>query len=84
MTNGWTLERRQRQAELIQRWKPWQQSTGARSQEGKEISKMNALKHECYTASARAVLEQVQELLNRTAGGMQEYLSDKVSRQGKR
>lgn len=45
---------------------------------------MNALKHGCYTASARAVLEQVQELLNRTAGGMQEYLSDKVSRQGKR
>ena len=74
----------QRQAVLIQCWKPWQQSTGARSEEGKEISKMNALKHGCYTASARAVLEQVQELLNRTAGDMQEYLSDKVSRQGKR
>jgi hypothetical protein len=65
MVNGWTLERRQRQAELIQRWKPWQHSTGARTEEGKEISKMNALKHGCYTASAMAVLEQVQELLNR-------------------
>ena len=65
MANGWNLERRQRQAVLIQRWKPWQQSTGARSEEGKEISKMNALKHGCYTASAMAALEQVQELLNR-------------------
>ena len=61
--------------------KPWKHSTGARSEEGKEISKMNALKHGCYTASARAALEQVQELLNRTAGEVQGCLSDKVSRQ---
>ena len=28
MVNGWTLERRKRQAELIRQWKPWAKSTG--------------------------------------------------------
>jgi hypothetical protein len=28
-----------------QRWKPWLKSTGARTQEGKAKSKMNATKH---------------------------------------
>jgi hypothetical protein len=36
MVNGWTLERRRRQAELIRCWRPWEQSTGPRSPEGKE------------------------------------------------
>ena len=35
MGNGWTPERRARQAELIRTWKPWQQSTGPRTAEGK-------------------------------------------------
>ena len=35
MLNGWTLERRRRQAELITSWKPWELSTGPRSPEGK-------------------------------------------------
>ncbi len=43
--NGWTQERRQRQSEAIKRWKPWEKSTGAKTQEGKEKSKMNSLKH---------------------------------------
>ena len=33
--NGWTPERRARQAELIRSWKPWEKSTGAKSPEGK-------------------------------------------------
>ena len=36
MANGWTLERRKQQAELIRQWKPWAKSTGPKSQEGKE------------------------------------------------
>lgn len=40
--NGWTDERRKRQAELIHHWKPWKHSTGATTPEGKERSKMNA------------------------------------------
>jgi len=41
----WTLEERQKQSELIHRWRPWNQSTGAKTPAGRERSKMNALKH---------------------------------------
>jgi len=40
--NGWTEERRAKQSKNIQKWKPWQYSTGAITNEGKERSKMNA------------------------------------------
>jgi hypothetical protein len=36
MVNGWTLERRARQAELIRQWMPWAKSTGPRSPEGRQ------------------------------------------------
>ncbi|TAL88472.1 MAG: hypothetical protein EPN69_16275 [Rhodanobacter sp.] len=44
MANGWTLERRRRQAAAIKRWKPWLQSTGPRTDEGKAASSRNAWK----------------------------------------
>ena len=34
--NGWTPERRKRQAEMIKNWKPWEQSTGPKTEEGVE------------------------------------------------
>jgi hypothetical protein len=37
----WTEEQRQRQREAIQRWKPWAQSTGPRSEEGKATAARN-------------------------------------------
>ena len=40
--HGWTLERRNRQAELIRQWKPWVKSTGPKSQEGKQRVARNA------------------------------------------
>lgn len=40
--NGWTDERRAKQARLIRNWKPWEKSTGAKTPEGKDIAKMNA------------------------------------------
>jgi len=43
--NGWTPERRKKQSEAIKRWKPWEQSTGAKTSQGKQKSKMNAYKH---------------------------------------
>lgn len=43
-TNGWTPERRKAQAEKIKQWKPWEQSTGARTAEGKAASSRNAYK----------------------------------------
>lgn len=38
----WTPEQRQRQREAIQQWKPWQQSTGPQSPEGKAAASRNA------------------------------------------
>ena len=48
----WTLEQRQRQAEAIRRWKPWEKSTGPRSDEGKRRVRDNGVKHGAYTAEA--------------------------------
>jgi len=41
---NWTPEQRQRQRELIQRWKPWEKSTGAKTPEGKKRSARNSYK----------------------------------------
>jgi hypothetical protein len=41
---NWTPEQRQRQRELIQRWKPWEKSTGAKTPKGKKRSSQNSLK----------------------------------------
>ncbi len=50
MANGWTEERKARQSELIQNWKPWRHSTGARTPEGKAISSKNAVKYKFFTS----------------------------------
>lgn len=39
---NWTPEQRQTQREAIQRWKPWTQSTGPKSLEGKTAASHNA------------------------------------------
>jgi hypothetical protein len=41
MANGWRSERRARQAQAIRRWRPWEQSTGPRTAEGKARSARN-------------------------------------------
>lgn len=46
MGNGWSEERKQRQALMIQEWKPWQHSTGPKSCEGKQRAAKNAYKGE--------------------------------------
>jgi hypothetical protein len=40
----WTLEQRLRQSEVIRRWRPWEASTGAKTEQGKTISSKNASK----------------------------------------
>ena len=45
----WTTEQRQRQRKAIQRWKPWNQSTGPASPEGKAVAARNA-----YSGGQRA------------------------------
>jgi len=44
MANGWTPERRARQAKLIRRWRPWEKSTGPRTEAGKDAVSRNAYK----------------------------------------
>ena len=44
MGNGWTPERRARQAELIRSWRPWETSTGPRTDEGKSRAARNGFK----------------------------------------
>jgi hypothetical protein len=44
MRPRWTAERRAQQAAAIQRWKPWEKSTGPRTAEGKAIVSRNAFK----------------------------------------
>jgi len=41
---GWTPEQRAKQSELIQSWKPWHHSTGAKTPEGKIKSSKNAFR----------------------------------------
>lgn len=59
MANGWTLERRQRQAELIRSWKPWAKATGPKSLEGKERVSRNAWK-----GGHRAELRELAKMVN--------------------
>ena len=40
----WTRAERQRHAQLIKQWQPWQHSTGARTIEGKAVASRNAFK----------------------------------------
>lgn len=42
MANGWTPERRARQARLIKSWRPWEKSTGPTTAAGKAIAARNA------------------------------------------
>ena len=42
--NGWTPERKAQQAALIRGWRPWEQSTGPKSEAGKATVARNAYK----------------------------------------
>lgn len=53
----WTQQQRQRQREAIQRWKPWNQSTGPVSLEGKAVAARNADRGGQRDAMRRAIKE---------------------------
>lgn len=63
--SAWTEERRARQAEIIRQTKPWEKSTGPKTDEGKAIASRNAylgdVEHDlrarmkCITRTALAI-----------------------------
>ena len=59
---NWLTEERQRQRELIQRWKPWTKSTGAKTPEGKTRSAQNAFKTG-KSIEIREMIKQLNKLL---------------------
>ena len=68
MANGWTPERRSRQAAAIRRWKPWERSSGPRTVEGKAIVSRNAFRGAVrprLRALAKAVNDLVREYRKR-------------------
>lgn len=60
--NGWTLERRRKQAELMSALRPWEQSTGPKTPEGKATSSRNAWK-----GGHRAQLRELSKMINEYA-----------------
>ena len=62
MSTGWTPERRKRQAELIQKWRPWEHSTGAKTPEGKKKSAQNSTKHGKRSKKGRMLLAMLSEM----------------------
>jgi hypothetical protein len=69
-SSGWTVERRARQSALIRTRKPWEQSTGARTDEGKARSSQNALTLGMYTADKLARWASFRALLKAQLKGL--------------
>ena len=59
----WTPEARARQAERIREWRPWLKSTGPRTDEGKRVSRMNALKSGANDVEMRELEALIRELV---------------------
>ena len=59
---GWTPERRKKQSEAIRQWKPWNQSSGAKSLEGKAVVSRNAWKGG-HMVTIRQITKQLNEAM---------------------
>lgn len=69
--SGWTQERRARQSAAIQRWRPWERSTGPRTKEGRARASRNADKGG-KRLSLRAELADLRELIEELASEQRE------------
>ena len=70
--SGWSQARRQRQREAIQRWKPWEQSTGPRSEAGKARAAQNGRTHGLFDARSRDLMRSLHELLREQRQALKE------------
>jgi len=61
---NWTTEQRLRQSEAIMRWRPWEASTGAKTEQGKAISSKNATKTG-DSVYVRELIKQINQLLRK-------------------
>lgn len=61
MTHGWTTERSKKQSERIREWKPWEKSTGPKTELGKAKSSHNAWKHGMRSAEIQEMLDLLAE-----------------------
>ncbi len=71
MANGWTPERRARQAELIRSWRPWERATGPRTAEGKARTSLNAYKG-ANRVKTRALARAIGVLLDENAASLKQ------------
>ncbi|VWC14086.1 hypothetical protein BLA6993_05497 [Burkholderia lata] len=63
MPRRWTPEQRAAQAEKIRRWKPWEQSTGPVTDDGKAAASQNALVHGLRARDWLAYRKRINDLL---------------------
>jgi hypothetical protein len=66
MANGWTPERRARQAALIRSWRPWEKSSGPKTEAGKAVVARNAWK-----GGARHLLRELGRVLGEQRDGLE-------------
>ena len=59
----WTDEARAMQAERIRKSKPWLKSTGPKTEEGKLVSRMNAMKSGSSASDIHEYLADIQLIL---------------------
>ena len=59
MATHWSSERRAKQSALIRTWKPWEQSSGPRTPEGKAKASRNA-----WTGGHWAMMRELSKLVN--------------------
>ena len=69
MAADWTPERRAHQARAVRLWKPWEQSTGPRSVEGKARVSLNA-----YRGGQRQKMRELTKAINELLGTQRDRL----------
>lgn len=63
MSKGWTQSRKAKQRKAIYRWRPWEKSTGPKSDAGKARVSSNALKHGLRSKAFEAECRRVRHAL---------------------